>query len=120
MALFSVQIDYVSRLVKFRTIHPSLGVNDTQFIHIDFDQGKRVLVWQRGDSNMDPVVVIANFSDFMTENPTSPSAEYKVPNWPITPVGRQWREVTQDRLVSPNFVGREPIFPWEAKVYTLV
>jgi len=44
-----------------------------------------------------------------------PSAIYQVNNWPDTP----WREVTQDRLVAPEFVSREPIFPWEAKVYTL-
>jgi hypothetical protein len=27
--------------------------------------------------------------------------------------------VTQERLVAPEFVSREPIFSWEAKVYTL-
>jgi pullulanase len=105
---------YVSRLVKLRTAHPALGVNDTNFFHIDFNDGKRVLVWQRGDAETDPVVVLANFSDFIS------AEEYVVPNWPVTPVGRQWREVTQDRLVPENWIGREPIYPWEAKVYTLV
>ena len=39
--------DYVARLVRLRTSHPALAVNDTEFLHIDFD-GKRVLVWKRG------------------------------------------------------------------------
>jgi hypothetical protein len=111
--------DYVARLVKFRTQQPALRVNDTDFIHVDFNDGKRVVVWKRGAAGQDPVVVLANFSDFVTANASSPSAEYRVPNWPATPTGRQWREVTQQRTVPPSFVGREPIFPWEAKVYTL-
>jgi pullulanase len=110
---------YVSRLVKFRTTHPALAVNDTDFIHVDFNDNKRVLVWKRGGPGQDPVVVLANFSDFVTQNAGSSTAEYRVPNWPATPPGRQWREVTQERVVPADFVGREPIFPWEAKVYTL-
>lgn len=39
---------YVSRLVKFRTVDPALSVNDTDFIHVDFNNGKRVVVWKRG------------------------------------------------------------------------
>jgi hypothetical protein len=65
-------------------------------------------------------VVVANFSDFRTANETSPTAEYVVPNWPATPAGRRWREVTQARDVPPSRVGREPIRPWEARVYALV
>lgn len=64
--------------------------------------------------------MVANFSDFATDNASSRDAEYRVPNWPVTPIGRQWREVTQERLVPLEFIGREAIFPWEAKVYTLV
>jgi pullulanase len=63
--------------------------------------------------------VLANFSDFGTPDPFNPNSEYVVPNWPATPAGKQWREVTQDRVVPPNWVGRESIFPWEAKVYAL-
>jgi glycosidase len=111
--------DYVARLVRFRRQHPALAVNDTDFIHVDFSEGKRVVVWKRGGPNQDPIVVVANFSDFVTTNATSPGAEYRVRNWPLTPPGRQWREVTQQRLVPPEFAGREPIFPWEAKLYTL-
>jgi hypothetical protein len=33
--------------------------------------------------------------------------------------GRRWREITQDRGVPIEWAGREPIFPWEAKVYAL-
>jgi hypothetical protein len=65
-------------------------------------------------------VVVANFSDFGTPDPFNPSSEYFVPNWPATPMGQRWREITQDRDVPPARVAREPIFPWEAKVYTLV
>lgn len=111
---------YVSLLTELRTQHPALAVNDTNFIQVDFNDGKRVLVWQRGSAGTDPVVVLANFSDFVTANASDPSAVYVVPNFPATPAGRQWREVTQQRLVPPEWIGREPIFPWEAKVYTLV
>ncbi len=109
--------EYVARLVKLRTSSRALSENDTDFIHVDFS-GKRVLAWRRGGSVSDPVVVVANFSDFGTDT-TRPSAEYRVANWPATPAGRRWREVTQDRDVPPEWVGREPIFAWEAKVYTL-
>lgn len=108
---------YVSRLVKLRTSSPALGVNDNNFIHVDFNENKRVLVWTRGAPGMDPVVVLANFSDFVSTGVAAP-AEYVVPGWPGTPAGKQWREVTQDRVVPPDWIGREPIFPWEAKVYT--
>ncbi len=112
--------DYVSRLVHFRTGHPALGVSDTDFFHVDFNDNKRVLVWKRGAPGLDPVVVVANFSDFSTPTGLSdPGAEYVVPNWPPTPAGRHWREVTQQRDVLPAQAGREPIFGWEAKVYTL-
>jgi pullulanase len=112
--------EYVSRLVHLRTSHPALGVNDTDFIHVDFNDNKRVLVWKRGMAGQDPLVVVANFSDYATPNGLSdPNAEYVVPNWPQTPLGRHWREVTQQRDVLPAQVGREPIFSWEAKVYTL-
>lgn len=112
--------EYVSRLVHLRTSANALAVNDTAFIHVDFNDGKRVLVWKRGrDGVDDPVVVIANFSEWGTENPTAPGAEYVVPNWPPTPAGRKWREVSQGRDVTPGWIGREPLYPWEAKVYTL-
>lgn len=113
--------DYVARLVRFRTSYDALAVNDTDFIHLDFNGGKRVVVWRRGQPGSDrQVVVVANFSDFMTANAASPQAEYRVPNWPATPAGRKWREITQERDVPPEWVAREPIFPWEAKVYALV
>ncbi len=106
--------NYVAKLVRFRTSCDALAINDTQFIHSDFND-KRVMVWQRGDGDQ-VVVVVANFSEYGTP----PDSEYQVPNWPTTPPGKQWREVTQDRLVPQEWVGREPIFPWEAKVYVLV
>ncbi len=112
--------EYVSRLIKLRTTYEALAVNDTQFIHVDFNDAKRVLVWQRGRAGSDrQVVVVANFSDFESPDPSNPGAEYVIPDWPATPPGKSWREVPQARAVAPEKVGREPIFPWEAKVYAL-
>jgi pullulanase len=106
---------YVSRLVHLRTSCLALSVNDTSFIHVDFNDGKRVLAWQRGPgSDGSLVIVVANFSDFSTDTSSGSAAEYVVPNWPV---GRTWREITQQRSVPADFVGREPIFAWEAKVY---
>ena len=111
--------DYVARLIKLRTTYDALAVNDTEFIHVDFNDGKRVLVWQRGQPNTDNLaVVVANFSDFCTADPFNSSSEYRVNNWPTTPPGKRWFEVTQNR--SADSAGREPIFPWEAKVYVLI
>lgn len=107
---------YVARLIRFRKSSDALAVNDTQFIHVDFNEGKRVIVWQRGNKADRLVVVVANFSDYGTP----PGSEYKVPNWPATPPGKQWKEITQERIVPSDWVGREGIFPWEAKVYALV
>ena len=106
---------YVARLVRFRKFSDALAVNDTQFIHVDFNEGKRVIVWQRGNKAAQIVVVVANFSDYGTP----PGSEYKVQNWPTNPANKQWKEITQERLVSSDWVGREAIFPWEAKIYAL-
>ncbi|GAB2546555.1 alpha-amylase family glycosyl hydrolase [Spirosoma aerophilum] len=113
--------NYVSRLIKFRIASDALSINDTEFIHVDFNDNKRVLVWlrgQRGTNNM--VIVIANFSDFFTANPMDPNSEYQIYNWPSTPPGKHWVEITQNRIVPEDWIGREPIFPWEAKVYTII
>jgi pullulanase len=109
--------DHVSRLVKLRTRYPALAVNETNFIHVDFEDGKRVIVCQRGDpASRRIAVVVANFSDWGS----GANAEYVVPNWPATPAGTRWREVTQDRDVPGKWVGREGLSPWEAKVYVVV
>lgn len=113
--------EYVSRLIRLRTMYDALSVNDTDFIHVDFNEGKRVLVWRRGTPGSNSqAVVVANFSDYCTPDAMGKGAEYVVPNWPATPQGRQWSEVTQGRIVPQGAIGREPIFPWEAKVYALV
>jgi pullulanase len=106
---------YVARLVKFRTKSAALAMNDTDFIHVDFSQGKRVLVWKRGSGD-NIVVVVANFSDWGTDN-QQPNPEYVVSNWPQLPAGKKWYEVTQDRDVPLEWAGREAIIAWEAKVY---
>jgi 1,4-alpha-glucan branching enzyme len=110
--------EYVRRLVHLRTSHRALSVNETTFIHVDFTDRKRVLVWKRGGDD-DPIIVVANFSDFTTPHALSPGAEYFVPNWPNTPGGRHWFEVTQGRHVKTGGHNRESIFAWEAKVYRL-
>ncbi len=113
--------EYVSRLITLRTSYDALSVNDTEFIHRDFDGGKRILVWRRGAAGADSqVVVLANFSDYGTPDPFSPGAEYIVPGWPDLPAGKRWREMSQGYDVASTQYGREPIFPWEAKVYALV
>lgn len=113
--------DHVARLVRLRTSNDALAVNDTDVIHVDVGGDRRVIAWRRGRPGAaDQVVVIANFSDFGTAHAGRPDAEYRVHGWPATPPGRRWREVTQERDVPPEWAGREPIFPWEAKVYALV
>lgn len=105
----------VKRLIELRKSHPALGVNDTKWLHMDFTPGRRIMVWQRG-SDDNPVIIVANFSDFQTDNPSNGISEYVVPNWP-RPADFQWCEVSQGRDVPPEWVAREPLFPWEAKVY---
>jgi hypothetical protein len=104
---------YVSRLVRLRTSHPALARNEIDFFHVDFTPGRRIVCWKRG-LDQDPVVVIANFSDF--ESGDGPGAEYVVPGCPNLP-GARWREVTQDRPVPGAWLGRESLYRWEAKVY---
>lgn len=106
---------HVKKLIALRKSHPALGMNDTQWLHSDFTSGRRVVVWQRGSVD-DPVVVVANFSDFQTDHPFDASSEYAIPNWPRRD-DFEWREVSQGRDVPKAWVGREPLFPWEAKVY---
>ncbi len=111
--------DYVARLVKLRTSHEALSVDETAFIHQDLSEGKRVFVWKRG-SDENPVVVVANFSEFVTSLAPGPNAEYIVPNWPPTPTGHHWYEVTQSRPIVNGRPDKEPVFSWEAKVFCLV
>jgi pullulanase len=110
--------DYVARLIKFRTSSDALFVNDTTFIHVDFNDGKRVLAWQRGAPGQTPVVVVANFSAWSSDF-SIPGIDYVVQGWPSTPPGAQWKEITQARSVPSAWVGREPLYPWQAMVYTI-
>lgn len=103
---------YVAGLVRLRITCPALGVNDNNVFHVDASRGGRIMAWQRGGGTTAPVVVVVNLSDEDTPGP-----DYDVPNWPDRSVAG-WREVTQDRDVPPAWVGREPLFAWEAKVYT--
>lgn len=111
-------LDYVKRLVHLRTTRSALGLNETKFLHFDPFDGKQVVAWQRGRDD-DPVVVVANFSDYTTPNALSSGAEYFTPNWPPTPAGKEWFEVTRGESVPIGRQNREPVFAWEAKVYRL-
>ena len=104
--------NYVSTLVHFRKECQALGDDDTDFIHVDNSRGGKIMAWKRGGSGHEPVMVVANFSDDDTQG-----EEYFVPNWPDRERG-DWREVTQGRNVPAEWVGREPLMHWEAKVYT--
>ena len=110
---------YVKTLIVLRTTEPALSVNDTSFIWTDFGDGKRVIVWQRGNAALHrTLIVVANFSDFASAAGT----DYVIPTWPNSqpPAGMKWIELTQGpRNVNPAFVGREAIFPWEAKIYAM-
>lgn len=104
--------DYVANLVKFRTRCPALGDNDTNFFHVD--QGGKIMAWSRGPTGDGdfPVVVVANFTDTDTEG-----EQYVIPNWPGQGTDG-WREVSQKRDVPADWVGKEPLMSWEAKIYT--
>ncbi|HYV38741.1 MAG TPA: alpha-amylase family glycosyl hydrolase [Gemmataceae bacterium] len=110
---------YVKTLIALRIKEPALSVNDTSFIWTDFGDGKRVFVWQRGNAALHrTLIVVANFSDFGSAQ----GADYVIPTWPNVhpPAGFKWVELTQGpRDVNPAFVGREAIFPWEAKIYAM-
>jgi pullulanase len=114
-------VDHVARLIKLRTHYEALWSNETTFIHSDFSEGKRVMAWVRGQpGSRKMVVIVANFSDYVTYNASDRRSEYVISGWPQLPKGMRWYEVTQERYVPLQWAGREPIYPWEAKVYAAV
>ncbi|KAF2026257.1 glycoside hydrolase [Setomelanomma holmii] len=105
--------DCNARLIALRKRSQALGVIDTDFVHMDFSNGRRVMAWQRGDtSKHDPVVVVANFSDQDMRG-----SEYVVHKWPATPERKKWREVVEDQTVATNETGKVALGPWEARVF---
>ena len=109
--------DYVARLVQLRESAPALSVNDTNFIHADFSNGRRILAWVRGRPGIeDPIVVVANFSDAWW------TGEYRVHNWPATPSGKHWVDFTDPSNLCnapQNGAFNVPQLPWQAKVFGL-
>jgi 1,4-alpha-glucan branching enzyme len=103
---------HVRRLIHLRTTSKALWYNDIDFIHSDFNDGKRVVAWKRGQGT-DIVVTVANFSDWSSPQ----NYGYIVNNMPTIPNGFQWIEITQSRFVQN--INNEKIMPWEAKVYSL-
>ncbi len=104
---------HVRRLIHLRTTSPALWEDYIEFIHSDFNDGKRVMAWKRGLGN-DIVVTVANFSSWGS----APNSSYRVNNMPSLPRGHHWAEITQSRIVDD--IKAEKIFPWEAKVYAPV
>ncbi|KAJ5355079.1 uncharacterized protein N7496_012291 [Penicillium cataractarum] len=104
--------NYIATLVELRKNCPALGVDDTDFIHVDESREGKIMAWKRGAPGQAPVVVVANFTDHDTSG-----IEYFVDNWPERE-REDWREVTQGRNVPMEWVGREPVMHWEAKIYT--
>ncbi|AEO53757.1 glycoside hydrolase family 13 protein [Thermothelomyces thermophilus ATCC 42464] len=89
---------YVANLVRFRAKCPALGEDDTEFLRVDVSRGGRIMAWLKGDEN-------------------NPGAENVIANWPDRDQDG-WREISQGREVPLEWVGREPLAAWEAKVYT--
>lgn len=109
-------LDTVSRLVKMRTRNPALWGDKVNFTHWDFEGHRKIMAWIRGVSDDLPIVVVANFSGVKPEG-----NEYSVNGWPTLKTwkgkGVKWREVGEGRAVPPEWVNREPVYAWEAKVY---
>jgi pullulanase len=113
--------DYVSRLVKFRTASDALSVNDTEFIHVDFHDGKRVVAWRRGRPGS-----TTPWSSWRTSRtsarPNAAAQASRVPRPQLAGHARPAGDGARSRRAAGRACrvgGREPIFPWEAKVYTL-
>ena len=109
-------LDTVSRLAKMRTRNAALWGNNVNFTHWDFQGDRKIMAWIRGGSNNLPVVIVANFSGVKPDG-----NEYSVNGWPTMKTWKgkevKWREVTEGRNVPPEWVNREPVYAWEAKVY---
>jgi hypothetical protein len=82
---------------------------------MDFDHGRRIMAWVRGNPDKQALVVaVANLSADRT-----PGNKYVMRNWPSTPEGKKWREVVENQSVPADSVGREPLSRWNAKAYEM-
>lgn len=107
--------NYVKNLIHFRKETKALQTDEVKFIHVDCDEKKKIIVWQRDFEN-EKVVVVANFSDYITPNALAEKSEYVILNFPKLKIGQSCYEITQNREIIKK-IGKESIFPWEAKVY---
>jgi pullulanase len=103
--------DHVARLVRFRTRSAALAVNDTEFIHVDFEEGKRVLAWKRGRPGVDdPVVVVARSTPLLS------TAWQTGRRFPRTGAGARSRRIATCRSYGPavnrSSRGRPRSTPW--------
>ena len=104
----------VARLVDLRKSEPALTnlkKGSTSFIYHNEDGGRQVWAWVRGKDPKPKVVVVVNFSDVDFSN-----AEYEINSFPDSR-GLGWKEVITGKP-APN-AGKEPLKPWDAKVYAV-
>jgi pullulanase len=109
--------EYVSRLVKFRTESDALSGDSVDFMHWDFSGDRKIMAWVRGGGETLPVVVVANFSGVKPEGDKYEIARLISMAERVGGKEVKWRDVGQGRKIDAEWVGREPLFPWEAKVY---
>lgn len=114
----------VSRLAKFRQESEALSHENLEFLQMEISEEKKLAVWQRG-SGENIVITVANFSNYTTPEAGNSEGQEIIENWPKfdgypTPLGKKWVEITSARDVSNDWIGKEPVYPWEAKVYALV
>lgn len=109
--------NYVKNLIHFRKNTKALQTDEVEFIHVDCDEDKKIIAWQR-NFEKEKVVVVANFSDYVTPNALAEESKYIIPNFPTVEIGQYCYEITQNREVVKK-IGKETIFPWEAKVYLI-
>lgn len=100
--------EYVRRLVRLRTTSDALCVNDVEWLHVDCEDERRVVAWQRGQGDA-LVVVVANFSDFASD-------DYEVGGWP----DGTWRDVLDGHVHVEADAARTPVRPWHARVWERV
>ena len=88
------------------------ALNDIAFLHTDFEDGKRVMVWQRGQPGSDSqVVVVANFSDFATPNADEPARRVRRAELARNPARPALARSAPDPLGGPATPAASPCSP---------
>jgi len=101
--------EFIQRMTYLRNTRSPLQQNSCRFLHQDFEDGKKLMVYQRGEGPRQ-VIVVANFSNKFIP-------DYLIPNWPELE-GRcfEWtHQYYPENVFSGHF--KENIYPFEVKVY---